>query len=444
MERRNASTIARLGSGRLLFLGALLVFCYAFVVNGWVVDDAYITFRTVRNILHGYGPVWNLDERVQAYTHPFWLMLLLPAAAISGEYFYSSLALSLVLCLVTFTVAYLRAARLGESWRGGLLVVLVLTSKTIVDYSSSGLENPLSFLLIALFYSRLRIAENPSAGASDPRPALLLASLAFVTRMDTVLLYLPIVVAITSARLRREPARTLATILTWSSPAIAWLLFATLYYGSPIPNTAYAKAAAGVPFGDRLRRGMTYAYLNLKWDPTTNLAVLAASALAWVSRQSLAVLAVGGIVLYEVYVVVTAASATHMAGRFFALPLFAGLFLLASLLPTRRAGVWTATVAVIYMLLNPVAPLKAGTRFYRTPRFWSGYSDARSIVQKREMSLSEWLWRGRLPDNPRFEEGRRFAGTPFRVHLGGAWGRGSIGYFASPPGRTSMSSTIWG
>ena len=42
----------------------------------WVSDDAYIDFRVVHNILSGYGPVFNPGERVEAYTDPFWVLLL--------------------------------------------------------------------------------------------------------------------------------------------------------------------------------------------------------------------------------------------------------------------------------------------------------------------------------------------------------------------------------
>ena len=46
----------------------LLVLLYAFVAikSAWLSDDAYITLRTVSNWLAGFGPVWNVDERVQA------------------------------------------------------------------------------------------------------------------------------------------------------------------------------------------------------------------------------------------------------------------------------------------------------------------------------------------------------------------------------------------
>ena len=49
---------------------ALLWFAGCVLCAAWVADDAFITLRTVDNLLAGYGPRWNVVERVQTYTHP--------------------------------------------------------------------------------------------------------------------------------------------------------------------------------------------------------------------------------------------------------------------------------------------------------------------------------------------------------------------------------------
>lgn len=38
-------------------------------------DDSYITFRYVRHVAQGFGPVWNPGERVEGYSSPLWLVL---------------------------------------------------------------------------------------------------------------------------------------------------------------------------------------------------------------------------------------------------------------------------------------------------------------------------------------------------------------------------------
>ena len=59
-------------------IGALgIVFA---VVNRFVQDDAYISFRYARNLADGLGLVWNAGERVEGYTNFLWTLMLAPAA----------------------------------------------------------------------------------------------------------------------------------------------------------------------------------------------------------------------------------------------------------------------------------------------------------------------------------------------------------------------------
>jgi arabinofuranosyltransferase len=60
--------------GFAYFMGAVL---FLRVLHySWVTDDAFITFRYVINFVSGDGPVFNIGERVQGFTHPLWFMLL--------------------------------------------------------------------------------------------------------------------------------------------------------------------------------------------------------------------------------------------------------------------------------------------------------------------------------------------------------------------------------
>ena len=86
--------------------------------------------------------------------------------------------------------AVLVVGRSARSAAGMALAVLwLITSKAFVDYTSSGLEYPLSYLLLALFYVRFcRISDAPLT-SSELRRFGLLAGLAFVNRIDSVTLY---------------------------------------------------------------------------------------------------------------------------------------------------------------------------------------------------------------------------------------------------------------
>ena len=60
----------RFRAGPTFVVILFLAFAVVLVTSAWLCDDAYITFRTVENTVEGFGPRWNVIERVQTYTHP--------------------------------------------------------------------------------------------------------------------------------------------------------------------------------------------------------------------------------------------------------------------------------------------------------------------------------------------------------------------------------------
>jgi len=137
------------GFRRLVIAGGTAAFLLLLLRTAWLDDDAYITFRTVDNFLNGLGLRWNVVNRVQAFTHPLWMLAVAAAAAVGGDVYFSSLALSIVVSLAAVTLA---ASRIASTLPMAVLVFASLAlSKAFVDYSTSGLENPLTHLLLALF-----------------------------------------------------------------------------------------------------------------------------------------------------------------------------------------------------------------------------------------------------------------------------------------------------
>ncbi len=172
----------------MLRASLFVIFTYVFLANSWIGDDAYITFRVVDNFINGYGLTFNPDERVQAYTHPLWMLLLSAVYAVTADLFYTTLALSYVLCVAALAVV---VRFFDDLWRSALFLALLLSSKAFVDYTSSGLEYPLSFLLLCLFYTRFFATPHEPAALTPPGLIAFggLASLAFLNRSDSILLY---------------------------------------------------------------------------------------------------------------------------------------------------------------------------------------------------------------------------------------------------------------
>ncbi len=69
--------------------------------------------------------------------------------------------------------------------RACLAIALLISSRAFVDYSTSGLENPLAHVLLAGFWF-MSLRETPSAMAMA-----VLASLIGLTRLDLLVLVLP-------------------------------------------------------------------------------------------------------------------------------------------------------------------------------------------------------------------------------------------------------------
>jgi len=79
---------------RFTLLLLLLIFLFLLIRTAWVGDDVFITLRTVDNFIHGYGLRWNISDRVQSYTHPLWMLMMIPLYAIVRNGYLTAVLLS--------------------------------------------------------------------------------------------------------------------------------------------------------------------------------------------------------------------------------------------------------------------------------------------------------------------------------------------------------------
>jgi len=303
----------------------LLAYAVLLVRTAWMCDDAFITLRTVDNFVQGYGLVWNVGERVQAYTHPLWMFLLSAFYAFTREPYFTTLAISMALSLAT--VALLLWVSRHSLFTLLLAGIILIGSKAFVEYSTSGLENPLAHLLLAVFFILcLRQPLNPSHA-----PSLgILAGLIMLNRLDHGLLVVPALL-VTALQLPRR--RAFIMLAAASALVASWLLFSLIYYGFPFPNTFYAKQTTGIPRIEYLERGVGYLVDTAVLDGVTLLGIAFVTGLALWRRRPLALLAAAtGIVLYVLYVIWIGGD--FMGGRMFSAPLAASLAVLASAKPT--------------------------------------------------------------------------------------------------------------
>lgn len=322
-------------------LGAALL--AAMVRLAWLCDDAYITLRTVENLLAGHGPVWNPGERVQTYTHPAWFWLLAGARWLTGEHFFTTIVLSLA---IAGAAAALLAARALRPLAIATVLVLLLASRAFGDFTTSGLETPLSMLLLAML---ARVDERGGSALARAGAIGAVVAACGLTRLDLVLLGLPLLLG----SLRGVPPLRLAAVLVAAlSPLLAWSAFAAFYYGSPFPITAWAKAfGPGVPAGDLIAQGGRYLAHAAADDPATCVIIVAGLAAGFGVRNLGGRLLALGALLACAWVV--RVGGDFMAGRFLVPPFVVAVALLARWLaaaPTgARAAAFAAAVVLVFV-----------------------------------------------------------------------------------------------
>ncbi len=214
------------------------------------VDDAYITFRYARNLAGGVGLVYNAGEQVLGTTTPAYAALLALAARLGGFDHFPRLALGVnLLCdAVSYALLIRLVYRLtGRRWAGLGAALLLAVDGRLLDFGTGGMESCFNVLVIlltlTLFFER------------RPLAAALTAGLAILIRPDGAMLTVAVFLgfAAPALGLLLVPGRTWGAFfrrLPWKEAGVTlavvlpWVIFATLYYGQPIPQSVLAKSVS--------------------------------------------------------------------------------------------------------------------------------------------------------------------------------------------------------
>lgn len=359
---------------RLLLASVFLVFLLVLLRNAWVTEDAYVTFRTLDNLVHGQGLRWNAVERVQAFTNPLWLFTLAPFYFVFGDPYPAALVVSLLLSLGTVLLCVRSIA--PNRTAAVFAIALLMSSRAFVEYSTSGLENPMTHALLALLFGAFLDAWVKESGASA-RELLWMSSLLgllAVNRLDTILLGLPLLVA---SWFRSEAKQRHRAALGGVLPLVAWEAFSLVYYGSLVPNTAYAKLNTGIEKVELLKQGGIYFVDLLSNDPLSFLLLLLGVVAPFVFRQKRLYAPVLGLLVYLAYIAYVGGD--FMSGRFFSAPVVLSCFVVAQVpLVSFQHGVGAAAVAIAISLFGPSSPLTSGSEVSRKGYGVSGIADERS------------------------------------------------------------------
>ncbi len=217
--------------GGLVLLTLAMRFAFL-AATGITYEDSLISLRYARNLAEGAGLVFNPGERVFGASTPLWVLILaalqrlaLPLDAAK----WLSTAADGVTCLLW--MSWLRQ-RTGAPVGPAAFGLIFALSPLVVPVTVSGMETGLALLFLTLAL----IADQ------DDRPWLtgLGLGLLMLTRPDGAIAAV-VLLALRWHRTRELPWRT---ALVAGALVLPWIAIATAYYGTPIPNSIPAKAAA--------------------------------------------------------------------------------------------------------------------------------------------------------------------------------------------------------
>jgi arabinofuranosyltransferase len=279
-------------------IAALLMFSGAWE-RRWIADDGLIVLRTVRNLMAGNGPVFNIGERVEANTSTLWTYIVYAAGELSGVRLeYVVLTIALVLSTGAIVLAMLAAARMYR-WRlrGTTGTVLLLPAGVLVyiavpparDFATSGLETCLVICWIALLWLLLVRWATPDSKQKDLPGTTQILVTAFVAGLGPLVRpELAILAAGALAMLFLAQGLTwrvrVAMVAVAGLVPVSYQIWRMGYYGLPYPNTAVSKDAGGAKWSQGFEYLGNLVSPYQLWLPVLFLAVVAAVVL-WTTRN---------------------------------------------------------------------------------------------------------------------------------------------------------------
>lgn len=241
---RPASALSRRRLFAVAGLSAAVLYVVAFAqaYRPYVLDDAYIGFRYVANLLGGDGFTFDGRTAVEGVSNAAWLLFMTPLAALTGPVAAAKIlapALILATLALIATVCGRRLASadganspiaLAVAW-----LLLTLTSSDFLVFSLLGMETPLlALVLVAMLL--LAASDRPlTLGALGALASAVHPSAALVAP-----LYMLIALATGSAK-RAHLLRMLAAFaaVLLAITALRWTM-----WGALAPNTFHAKPLA--------------------------------------------------------------------------------------------------------------------------------------------------------------------------------------------------------
>jgi arabinofuranosyltransferase len=386
----------------------LLVIVSIFVVHSlslnFTQDDAFISYRYVKNLINGHGLVFNPGERVEGYTNFLWIIIL----SIFAKFGLDIMVVSKILgigsgCMALFLLYKISAllfqtnnrwansakgenqmvytkgtVSIPQGWFFPLFPSFLLASNSAFAYwSISGLET--AFFVMAVLLSVYFYLINH-------RLVIVFTALSTLIRPEGVLIF--VIILLHQLFTRKDKLKdSLFFLAGFVALLLPFFIFKILYYKDILPNSFYAKTGFSLEY---IKSGLEYFWLFSRhyalWGILYLLPLLFYK--NWDEKEKLFLLF---IYIYTFYVILIGGDVL-MVHRFF-LPVLPFLYLFYALsigkffLMFKKRSFGTLTSVLLIFLLSAVTFLFPHTWIKEVRRNELG------LVEKMEFfakSLSEY------------------------------------------------------
>ena len=304
----------------LLIIGIFVV--HALSMN-FTQDDAFISYRYVKNFIDGHGLVFNPGERVEGYTNFLWIILLSIFARFGLDIIVVSKILGVASgCITLFLIYKIFALLLQDKkwstypiggWFFALFPSFLLASNSAFAYwSISGLET--AFFVMAVLLSVYLYFTNE-------RLMIISSALSSLIRPEGVLVFA--IIVLHKFFFKKDNLKScLSYIFGFTLLLLPFAVFKILYFGDILPNPFYAKTGFSLGY---LKTGLSYFWLFLRhyglWGALYLMAVVIYKDLEVKGKLILLI-----VWIYTLYIIVIGGDVLK-AHRFF-LPILPFLYLL--------------------------------------------------------------------------------------------------------------------
>lgn len=242
------------------FIAGTVLFIAGWKLFWFLTDDAYITFRYASNAILGHGYVWNPPpfRPVEGYTSFLWLVLLhavwklcgvAPPESANVMSLLFSLGSGILSCVMLYRIRWTERLRPQRAWFVAALALWLVSNRTWLAWSSSGLETGLfNFTVILWLFCSTRWNWRDSTRLLWASAA---AALVGLTRPEGLLFCAAtLFLALATIVSRIGGTLTFRRMLVSSLPLLAipaHVAWRRSFYGEWLPNTYYAKVVSAWP-----------------------------------------------------------------------------------------------------------------------------------------------------------------------------------------------------